>query len=138
VPDSSKLDTILPYVAPVCGDPRTLLFAIRRMAVHGLHDASAANALLGTYGLRYRKPMVLLRAVLVDIARMARGNIIVAPCCAPRMTAREYALLTAISDPVDGELYMKPLLKPHTASVATVTITALSETLSEMGRPLAI
>lgn len=138
MPDSSKLATMLPHVAPVCGDARTLLFAIRRMAVDGLHDAFATNALFAAYGLRYRKPLVLLRALLVDIARTARSNIIVAPCCVPRMTAHEYALLSAISDPADGAFYMEPLLKPHTASSAVTTIAALSETLIEMGRPVTI
>lgn len=136
--DSSKLDTILPHVAPLCGDARTLLFAIRRMAVHGLHDAFAANALLAAYGMRYRRPMVLLRAVLVDVARTARGNVIVAPCCAPRMTTHEFALLSAIRDPEEGGLYMDTLLKPHTASIALTTIAALNDTLVEMGRPLFI
>lgn len=136
--DSSKLDSILPHTAPVCGDARTLLFAMRRMAIHGLHDAFAANAILASYGIRYRKPLVLMRAVLVDMARTARGSIIVAPCCAPRMTAHEYALLSAISDPADGARHMRPLLKLHTASMALTTIAALSEALGEMGRPLAI
>lgn len=135
--DSSKLDTILPHTAPVCGDARILLFAMRRMAVHGLHDAFAANAMLAGYGLRYRKPLVLLRALLVDIARTARGNIIVAPCCAPRMTAHEFALLSAIGDPADAAHHMRPLLKQHRASAAVATIAAISETLGEMGRPLA-
>ncbi|RED15708.1 DUF6628 family protein [Parasphingopyxis lamellibrachiae] len=136
--DSSKLDTILPHTAPVCGDARILLFTIRRMAIHGLHDAFAANAMLAGYGMRYRKPLVLLRALLVDIARTARGNIIVAPCCTPRMTAHEFALLSAICDPEIGKDLIHPLLKPHRATSAVPTITALNETLGEMGRPLAI
>ena len=138
MPDSSKLDTILPHAAPVCGDARVLLFAIRRMAVQGLHDAFATNALLAAYGMLYRKPLVLLRAVLVDIARAARSNVIVAPCCAPRMTAHEYALLSAIGDPVDAGMYMDAVLEPQAASMAVTTIAALSETLGEMGRPIAI
>jgi uncharacterized protein DUF6628 len=134
--DSSNLYSILPHAAPVCGDARTLLFTTRRMAVNGLQDAFAANAMLSSYGMRYRKPLVLMRAVLVDMARSARGNIIVAPCCAHRMTAHEYALLSAISDPANGAHHMRSLLKPHTASVAVTTIAAMSETLGEMGRPL--
>lgn len=136
--DSSKLDTILPHTAPVCGDARILLFAIRRMAIHGLHDAFAANAMLAGFGIRYRKPLLLLRALLVDIARTARANIIVAPCCAPRMTAHEFALLSAIGDPADGARHMRSMLKPHTTATAETTIAALSQTLGEMGRPLAI
>lgn len=135
--ESSKLDTMLPHAAPVCGDARTLLFTIRRMAMHGLNDAFAANAMLAAYGLRYRKPLLLIRTLLIDIARNARGNVIVAPCCAPRMTAHEHALLAAIGDPAGADGHIAPLLDTGKSSMAVATTIALSESLAAMGRPLA-
>ncbi|QLC24061.1 hypothetical protein HFP57_02765 [Parasphingopyxis algicola] len=138
MPESSKLDTMLPHAAPVCGNARTLLFAIRRMAIHGLNDAFAANAMLAAYGMRYRKPLLLVRALLIDIARSARGHVIVAPCCAPRMTAHEHALLSAIGDPAGADTHIARLLDSGKTSTAVATATALNESLSAIGRPVAL
>ncbi|MEM8695252.1 MAG: DUF6628 family protein [Pseudomonadota bacterium] len=136
--DPSKLDTILPYAAPICGDTRTLLFAIRRMAIHGLHDAFAANAMLNAYGVNARKPLILLRAMLVDIARAARGNIIMSPCCAPRMTEHEHAILSALRDPESVETHLAAVLDGRKASIVPATILALTESFASMGRPIAL
>jgi hypothetical protein len=136
VTDSTKLDTILPYPAPACGDARILLFALRRMAVHGLEDAFAANALLSCYGLRYRRPLVLLRAILVDIARASRRSITVATCCTPRMTGAERTLLQAIADPDDSGDAIAALMDRDEADGPMATIAALSDSLTAMGKPL--
>ena len=138
MPDSSKLDTMLPHVAPTGGDARTLLFAIRRMAIHGIDDAFAVNAMMAAYGMRYRKPLLLLRTMLIDVARNARGNIVVTPCCAPRMTAHEHALLSAIGDPDNAATRLSSLIAGKGVATTGATVAALSEALAALGRPFAI
>jgi hypothetical protein len=88
--------TVLPHGAPAEGRSRLLLLAIRRMAAHGLDDAHAAHACLTGFGLGYRRPMILLRALMAEISRASERKILVAPCCCPRMTRDEAALLYAI------------------------------------------
>lgn len=138
MPDSTKFDTMLPHVAPASGDGRTLLFAIRRMAMHGMDDAFAVNTMMAAYGMRYRKPLLLLRTMLIDIARNARGNIVVTPCCAPRMTAHEHAILSAIGDPDRAIAHLSPLIDTERASTTQATVSALSESLTALGRPFSI
>lgn len=136
MPDSAKFDTMLPYAAPMCGDTRIILYAFRRMATHGIQDAHAVSALMTAYGMRYRKPLLLLRALLIDIARNSSKTIVVAPCCDPRMTEHENALLKAINEPPVAEQHLSVLLDTGKTSIAAATTAALSESLAAMGRPL--
>jgi hypothetical protein len=59
--DTSPISIVLPRPAPIVAEQRLLLYAIRRMGAHGLNDAHAANALFGTFGRGYRRPLILLR-----------------------------------------------------------------------------
>ncbi|WP_299328145.1 DUF6628 family protein [Parasphingopyxis sp.] len=138
MPDSTKFDTMLPHVAPTCGDARTLLFAIRRMAIHGIDDAFAVNAMIAAYGMRYRKPLLLLRTMLIDVARNARANIVVTPCCSPRMTAHEHALLSAIGDPENAATHLSSLIDGRGVPTTRATVAALGESLAALGQPLSI
>lgn len=128
--------TLLPHPLPNCADSRTLLIAMRRMAIHGLRDAVAANLLLGQFGLGAQKVGTLLRAMLTDIALAAQGNVVIAPCCVPRMTPHERLMLLAIADP---DRSAEPLLELTSSAdclrpvVATRT---LAGALAEMGRPV--
>jgi hypothetical protein len=74
---------------------RTALFAVRRMAAHGVRDVSAAWLLIDCYSTGFRRPLVLLRAFMLELAHAARAPIRVAPCCAPRMT-RDEGLIVAV------------------------------------------
>ena len=127
--ESEKFDTMVPHIAPVCGDARTLLFAIRRLTIHGLRDAHAANAMLARYGMQYREPLFLLRKALVEVARNARGNIVVAPCCSPCMTNHEHALLTAINDPDTARATLAPLVDVTGIDAVSSIVTDLAARL---------
>lgn len=132
--------TLLEEPRALSHQQRLLLFAIRRMALDGLHDAHAANALLGTFGGRYRRPLVLLRALMAEIARVAQKPITVAPCCCLRTTSAETALLKAIEIAPDTPDGAAKLLQPvlgvrHCLGVVT-TASALAEAFADLGRPL--
>ena len=71
------------------------LLLIRRTAAHGLSDARAAMLALDAAGPGFRKLLVLVRALVVDLARSSQRKILLAPCCAAGMT-RDEALLMAM------------------------------------------
>ena len=80
---------VLPLPLPEGRIERSVLFALRRMAAHGLRDVSAAWLMLDLFSTGFRRPLVLLRAFMLELAHAATGPIQVAPCCAPRMTEHE-------------------------------------------------
>ena len=93
----------LPLMLPEDRDERLLLVLLRRMAIHGLHDARASWMALENYGIGFRKPLVLMRCFLHELASASQRNIRLAPCCAPRMTRDEGLMLAAIDLPsLDG------------------------------------
>ena len=78
--------TLLPHAAPASPYRRLLLFAIRRMAAGGIADAHAAHALFTGFGIGYRRPLILLRALMAEVSRVSTTRLSVAPCCCVRMT----------------------------------------------------
>jgi hypothetical protein len=90
--------TLLPHAAPASPYRRLLLFAIRRMAAGGIGDAHAAHAIFTGFGLGYRRPLVLLRALMAEVSRVSTAKLTVAPCCCPRMTSNEAMLVDLIAD----------------------------------------
>ena len=88
---------LVPHVAPSSPYARLLLFGIRRMAAGGIGDAHAAHAFFTGFGLGYRRPLVLLRAFMSEVARLATVKLVVAPCCCPRMSEAEATLLSAVA-----------------------------------------
>ena len=98
-PGSARL---LPLPLPDDRIERLVLFAVRRMAAHGVRDVSAAWLMLDLCSTGFRRPLVLLRAFMLELAHAATGPIRFAPCCAPRMTEHEglimLTLFTAAGD----------------------------------------
>jgi hypothetical protein len=119
---------------------RLLLFAIRRVASGGLNDAHAANALLSAFGLAYRRPLVLLRAMMAELSRVSARKILVAPCCCPRMTAAESSLLEAVSSAVDDAFgahrLLCAMLGKDNCLGALSSAQALGQAFADLGRPL--
>lgn len=87
---------LLPMPIPNDRTTRTVLFALRRMAVHGVRDANACWLMLDLFSARFRRPLVLLRAFLLELSHASRGPIRVAPCCTPRMTEDESLILRVL------------------------------------------
>ena len=93
----SQTAGMLPFAVPDSPYARLLLYAIRRMASGGLNDAFAAQALIGGFGVNFRRPLILLRAFMGESARVAGKKLMVAPCCCGRMTGDERALISSVA-----------------------------------------
>ncbi len=87
---------LLPLPLPDDRVERSVLFAVRRMAAHGVRDVSAAWLILDLFSTGFRRPLMLLRAFMLELAHAATGPIKVAPCCAPRMTEHEGLIMLTL------------------------------------------
>ena len=135
-----ELSAILPARWPEENDRRLLLFAIRRVAAGGLNDAHVANAFMANFGLAYRRPLILLRALMAELSRVSERKIMVAPCCCPRMTTAEAAVLASVSHGIDNPRGAHDLLR-DTLGVdnclgALSSAQALGQAFADLGRPL--
>ncbi|WP_420137852.1 DUF6628 family protein [Sphingomonas sp.] len=132
--------TLLPHTAPADPYRRLLLYAVRRMAVGGIADAHAAHAFFTGFGLGYRRPLVLLRALMAELARVAGSKLTVAPCCCQRMTSDEAALLDLIADspanPDGVHLGLSGLLHVRTCLGVLVSAQAVATSFHDLGMPL--
>ena len=131
---------LLPHPLPTEANSRLLLFAMRRVAAHGLDDAHAAHALLCAFGMGFRRPLILLRALMAEASRIAHRRILVAPCCCPRMTDAEAVMLAAIraarSDPHGVHRDLAALFGVHNCLGALSSAQALAQAFDDLGKPL--
>lgn len=131
----------LPHGLPACSNARIALFAVRRMGAHGLADARAAHAMFTAFGEGFRRPLVLMRALMADMASCAGGTIAIAPCCCARMTSAEAALLTVLSrvetTPEIAYLLMADLLGLRRVDGVLASAAALAAAFADEGRPIA-
>lgn len=138
----SAPQSMLARPVPACANARLLIYSIRRMAEGGLNDAFAANALLSLFGSRVRRPLLLLRALMAEMARASRNQIIVAPCCCRRMTAAEAELLTVITLSVDRPRFVHArlctMLGVDHAFGALSSAQAVAQAFADLGRPLVL
>jgi hypothetical protein len=92
---------LLPLPLPAGRIERSVLFAVRRMAAHGVRDVSAAWLILDQFSTGFRRPLVLLRAFMLELSHTATASIRVAPCCATRMTEHEGLILLTLFGAAD-------------------------------------
>lgn len=127
-------------LVPEGGGNRLFLFALRRMASDGVNDAHAANALLGSFGKSYRRPLVLMRAMMLEMARASSRKIMVAPCCCTRMTGDEALLMQAVAEglhtPQAAYDRLSVLLASDTALGALTCLQAVAQSFADLGRPM--
>lgn len=90
-PNPSPCPRALPL--PDEEEDRALVYAVRRMATLGLRDAGAALLVIGLFGAGFRRPLVLLRAFVLELSATARKPVRFARCCTPAMTEDEQAIL---------------------------------------------
>ncbi len=132
--------TLLPHALPACANARIALFAIRRMGAHGLADARAVHAMFTAFGQGFRRPLVLMRAMMTDLATHAAGTIAIAPCCCARMTPAESALLTVLgrveTAPETARLLMADLLGVRRVESTLMSAAALAAAFADEGRPV--
>ena len=132
----------LPYALPACPNARIALFALRRMGAQGLHDARASHALFTAFGQEFRRPLVLMRALMADLAGTAAGTIAIAPCCCARMTAAERTMLTVIARvetaPDTARLLLADLLGVRRVDAVLASVAAVASAFADDGRPICI
>ncbi len=130
----------LPFAAPMADANRLLLYCLRRMGAHGLHDAAAASALLGTFGMAYRRPLIMLRAFVQETARGAEKKIMICACCCARMTLDEARLVeavsTALEDPRGASLLLRQAMGCETDLGALCAAQAVCVSFADLGQPL--
>lgn len=130
----------LPHALPPCANARIALFAIRRMGAHGLHDARAAHVMFTSFGKAFRRPLVLLRALMAELAASASGTIAIAPCCCARMTPAENALLTVLArietSPKTAMFLMADLLCVRRVDGVLASAAAVAMAFADDGRPI--
>jgi hypothetical protein len=107
---------------------------------NGLNDAHAANAMLGTFGQSYRRPLILLRAFMAETARVSKLKVSVAACCCGRMTRDEImlidTLILALSDPRAAHESLSTCLGTADCLGALTSAQALNQAFSDLGRLL--
>lgn len=139
---TSEAARILNLPAPQTRTERLLIYALRRIAAHGLNDAHAANALMGSFGMSYRRPLVLLRAYMAELARASQRQITIAPCCCPRMTQDEGRLLSVLavanSNTPCARYHLGMLAGTADVLPALSAAMALNDSLADLGQPIKI
>ncbi|MCC2979067.1 DUF6628 family protein [Sphingomonas sp. IC4-52] len=131
---------LLPHPLPACCNARIILFAMRRMGAHGLTDARAAHAFFTAFGASFRRPLILMRGLMVDLATAAAGPIAIAPCCYGRMTHAEAALLTILArvevQTGAARLLMADLLGIKAVEGVLSSAAAVAVAFADEGRPI--
>ena len=132
--------TLPPHALPAGAGARIALFAIRRMGAHGLADARAAHVIFTTFGQRFRRPLILTRTLMAELASTAEGTIAIAPCCCPRMTPAEQILLAVLARvhdaPEAAQLLMADLLGVRRVESVLMAAAAMSAAFADEGRPI--
>lgn len=136
----APLHRALVAATPIDRAASLAIFVMRRMAAHGVDDAYAANALLGVFGLRHRRPLVLLRAMMLEIARGSSRTIMVAPCCCTRMTRDECRLFEALAqanhNPRAAHRQLAALTGNMEALGPLTCVQAVAAAFADLGQPL--
>jgi hypothetical protein len=131
---------MLPHPLPEAVGDRLLLLAIRRMGAHGLADAAVAQRYVSAFGQGFRRPLVLARAFMAELAATATTTIAIAPCCCQRMTGAESAILTAIGQaerrPETARLLLADVLAQRRADAIVASAAALSAAFADAGLPI--
>lgn len=142
LPDPSPASTpaALPHPLPTAHGERLLLIAIRRMGAKGLADAHVAQIFVAAFGQGFRRPLVLARAFMAELAATATAPIAIAPCCCARMTWAEGALLTAIGHaerrPDTARLLLADVLAERRADGIVASAAALATAFADAGKPI--
>lgn len=119
---------------------KLVLHLVRRMAAHGIDDAHAAQAAFGFFGLGYRRPLILIRALILEMARGSHRRIRISPCCSFQMTDDEALLIDALihARPQNeiGHWSMRTLLGGANHLPALSAAMACHDALADMGHPV--
>ena len=139
-PGAAALAYALPHALPADDNSRLALYAIRRLGAHGLADAHVARAFMTTFGEGFRRPLVLMRAFMQELAATATQPVAIAPCCCARATASEMALVTALiraeRAPGAARLLLADQLGARHVDHVLTCAAAVTTAFADAGRPL--
>lgn len=142
MPLESTTTTAPLHPMPEDENARLAIFAFRRLGAHGLRDAVAVDALLRAFGHGFRRPLMLLRAMMSDLAASATCAIQIAPCCCRRLTSAEHAVLTILARaetaPDSARVLLADLLAVRRADGPLATVTAVAQAFADAGRPITL
>jgi hypothetical protein len=131
---------LLPHAAPASPYRRLLLFGIRRMAAGGIADAHAAHAFFTGFGMGYRRPLILLRALMAELSRVSAARLSVAPCCCARMTRDENILLKSMAlaqaEPRTSHDVLRRLLHVRSCLGVLSSAQAVAGAFADLGMPI--
>jgi hypothetical protein len=131
---------LLPHSAPDGSGARLFLGSVRRMGIGGLGDAQAASVLIGAFGLSFRRPLVLMRALMAELARASQRSIMIAPSCCCRMTIAESMLLRAATisreQPSRSHEILRRLCGIESAIGILSSAQAVAQAFADLGRPI--
>jgi hypothetical protein len=143
MPDPSPAAALahpLPNTLPEDDNARLALFAIRRLGAQGLNDALAAHCFMTTFGEGFRRPLLLMRAFMQELATTATQPIAIAPCCCPRTTPSEAALLTVLarasSAPCSAWVLLADQLGARDVGAVLACAEAVAAAFADAGRPI--
>ena len=126
--------------SPDTSGARLALLAIRRLGAHGLDDAHTAQAFVAAFGNNFQRPLVLMRALLADLAQSANRPISIAPCCCARMTGAEAAILAALARAADrphaARLLLGDLIGVRHPDGVLASAEAVAAAFADAGLPL--
>ena len=133
---------LLPHVTPEDSGARLFLHGMRRIGVGGLNDAHAANMMIGAFGLSFRRPLVLLRALMAELARASHQPITIAPSCACRMTTCESMLLGALARAIEKprlahDIFCRLCGIGEAVGVLS-SAQALAQAFADLGKPIEV
>ncbi|AQR73069.1 DUF6628 family protein [Sphingomonas sp. LM7] len=137
---TKTLAATLPVLQPEDAGARLLLFGVRQMGAHGLHDACTAHAFVTAFGKGFQRPLVLLRALMAEMSTASSGPIQIAPWCCPRMTGPEATLLDVIAsvrtNRPRADMLLADLLGVRDAASIGFTAHALANAFADLALPL--
>lgn len=139
-PQASTTAGALPHSLPPCPNARLALFAVRRMGANGLNDAHVAHAFVNGFGEAFRRPLVLMRALMAEVAGTSTCPIAIAPCCCGRMTPAEEAMVTVLARaetaPENARLLLADLLGLRRIDGVLASAMAVAMAFADAGRPI--
>lgn len=137
---SATLAAVLPGERPDDAPGNLLLFAFRQMGASGIDDANVAQAYLTAFGKGFRRPLLLTRTLMMELAQTAKRPISIAPPCCGRMTASEGAMLDVMArvatNPALAGLLLADMLGVREAGGPLAAAAALAASFQDLGLPL--
>jgi hypothetical protein len=137
---TGSISEILPHGAPPGDGARLLLHIIRRMGTGGINDAHAVNTLIGAFGLSFRRPLVLMRAMMAELSRASTRSILIAPACCGRMTGAESAIVGAVTHACESPAASHAALCMICGVPACLGLLssaqAVAQAFADLGRPI--